>query len=154
MYCITCGFQIPEGAAFCASCGTQVQRAQQTVARRLPTTVGPGAADVAADLRATVEARRELGPDMEDHLVDSFLARLDDRIDTRVDDQVARRVPKGGASGKLRGLHNLPEPALVVGGSMALAIPLIGAGGEFSSFPVMIGVVLINLFYFVFRHNQ
>jgi hypothetical protein len=42
----------------------------------------------------------------------------------------------------------------VVVGSLALAIPLIGAGGGFSSVPVMIGVVLINLFYFVFRQNR
>jgi hypothetical protein len=100
-----------------------------------------------------MEARRELGPDMEDDLVESFLARLDDRIAARVDEQVARRMPKGGAGGKSRGLHDLPEPALVVGGSMALAIPLVGAGGEFAAFPVMIGVVLINMFYFVFRHK-
>lgn len=105
---------------------------------------------MAAELRAAVGARRELGPEMEDSLVESFVSRLDGRIAARVDEQVARRVPRSGRGG---GLHNLPEPALVVGGSMALAIPLMGAGGDFAAVPVMIGVVLINLFYFVFRRQ-
>jgi hypothetical protein len=113
-----------------------------------------GATDLSADLRASVEARRELGPDMEDHLVESFLLRLDDRISARIDEQVARQTPKSGPRGKTGGIHNLPEPALVVGGSLALAIPLMGAGGEFSAIPVMVAVVLINLFYFVFRQQR
>jgi hypothetical protein len=90
---------------------------------------------------------------MEDELVDSFLARIDDRINSRIDEQIARRVPKGAVGGRHGGLHNMPEPALVVGGSMALAIPLIGAAGEMASVPIMVGVVLINLFYFLFRHK-
>lgn len=109
--------------------------------------------ELAPDLRASVEARRELGPDMEDQLVESFLARLDNRIAAKVDEQVARQLPKRAAGGRTGGLHNLPEPALVVGGSLALAIPLMGAGGEFAAIPVMVAVVLINLFYFVFRHQ-
>lgn len=154
MYCTTCGARVPDGAAFCALCGTQIQQPLSSKESRQPTMRDSGAREVATDLRAAMEARRELGPDMEDHVVDSFLSRLDDRINARVDEQVARRLPKGGVGGRHGGLHNLPEPALVVGGSMALAIPLIGAGGQLSSVPVMIGVVLINLFYFVFRSNR
>jgi hypothetical protein len=130
----------------------QLRVLPETTARRVSTTVGPGTRDLAADLRASVEARRELGPDMEDQLVESFLARLDDRIKARVDEQVRWQTPKRCAGGRAGGLHNLPEPALVVGGSLALAIPLMGAGGEFAAIPVMVAVVLINLFYFIFRH--
>jgi hypothetical protein len=91
---------------------------------------------------------------MEDGVLDSFLARLDERINTRIDEQVSRRVASVAPAGKRGGLHSLPEPVMVVGGSMALAIPLIGAGGPISSVPVMVGVVLINLFYFLFRRPQ
>lgn len=152
MYCTTCGSRIPKGAAFCPSCGTKVVAAPAPTARPSTSVRGPGRSDLGADLKATVEARRELGPDLEDDLVDSFLARLDDRINARVDEQMARFVPKA-TGGKHGGLHNLPEPALVVGGSMELAIPLIGAAGEIASVPIMVGVVLINLFYFLFRHK-
>lgn len=136
---------MPDGAAFCPACGTAL-RAPVPAGR--PPSSPAGGTEVAAELRAAVGARRELGPEMEDSLVESFVSRLDERIAARVDEQVARRVPRSGRGG---GLHNLPEPALVVGGSMALAIPLMGAGGDFAAVPVMIGVVLINLFYFVFR---
>jgi uncharacterized Zn finger protein (UPF0148 family) len=152
MYCTTCGSQVPQGAAFCPSCGTKVVTAPAPTLRPSTSVRGPGRSDLGADLKATLEARRELGPDLEDDLVDSFLARLDDQINARVDERVARLAPKA-AGGKHRGLHNLPEPALVVGGSMALAIPLIGAAGEMASVPIMVGVVLINLFYFLFRHK-
>ncbi len=156
MYCTQCGSQPPEGATFCASCGIKLQTDAPPAMRPASTTVVPGSKEIATDLRASVEARRELGPDMEDHLVEAFLARLDDRINTRVDEQVAQRVPKGisGAGGRGGGIHALPEPALVVCGSLGLAIPLIGAGGGLSSIPVMIGISLINMFYFVFRHNK
>ncbi len=153
MYCTTCGTQATEDAAFCSSCGTKLGVAPETATRRLPATLGRGAAELAPDLRASVEARRELGPDMEDQLIESFLVRLDERIAARIDEQVARHIPKRMSVGRAGGLHNLPEPALVVVGSLALAIPLLGAGGEFSAIPVMVAVVLINLFYFVFRHQ-
>jgi hypothetical protein len=153
MYCTICGIQAVEGAAFCASCGTRLRVPSEMAARRLPALPGEGAMELAPDLRASVEARRELGPDMEDQLVESFLARIDNRIAAKVDEQVARQLPKRAAGGRTGGLHNLPEPALVVGGSLALAIPLMGAGGEFAAIPVMVAVVLINLFYFVFRHQ-
>jgi uncharacterized Zn finger protein (UPF0148 family) len=154
MYCTNCGAQVQDGAAFCASCGTRVRVDPAMSPRRPSTAITPGASDVSAELRASVEARRELGPDMEDHVVESFLSRLDDRMSVQIDEQVARQIPKGSPKGRTGGIHSLPEPALVVIGSLALAIPLMGAGGEFAAIPVMVAVVLINLFYFVFRQQK
>lgn len=153
MYCTTCGTQATEGAAFCASCGTKLGVTAETAARRLPAVPQAGTTELASDLRASVEARRELGPDMEDQLIESFLGRLDERIGARIDARVARQIPMQRAGARGGVLHNLPEPALVVVGSLALAIPLLGAGGELAAIPVMVAVVLINLIYFVFRHQ-
>ena len=150
MFCISCGSRLPDGASFCAGCGARVPSSSSAVG---PLTRTSGALDVSGDVRAAIAARRELGPDMEDHLVEAFVARLDERNNARIDEALARKIPRGASRGR-GGLHNLPEPALVVGGTLALAIPLIGAGGAFSAVPIMIGVVLINLFYFVFRSNK
>ena len=149
MFCVSCGSRLPDGASFCATCGTRVPGGSPDPGSL---TRAAGTLDVGSDVRAAIAARRELGPDMEDHLVEAFVTRLDERINARIDEALARRIPR--VSRGRGGLHNLPEPALVVGGTMALAIPLIGAGGSFSAVPIMIGVVLINLFYFVFRSNK
>ncbi len=153
MYCTSCGSKVVDGAAFCSSCGATVTRVAQA-----PRPTNRTQSDLTSELKASVEARRELGPDMEDHLIESFLTHLDGQITSRVDDEVARRIPpdarSGGRRGKGGGAHNFPEPVLVVGGSMALSIPLLNAaGGGAASIPVMIGVVLINMFYFIFRHQ-
>jgi hypothetical protein len=86
------------------------------------------------ELEAAIEARREVGRELEPQVIDGFVERIEKRIDARV----RELQPRSGG----------PNLVIVLG-SMALAIPLLGIAGGIAGLPgialVCIAIVIVNL---------
>jgi hypothetical protein len=109
--------------------------------------------DVLMDLKATVDTHRELGADLEDYVLEAFLARIEQRVDARVAQQSGSKKiakPKRNVTSE--------SPMKVMGGTLALSIPLSAIAGSVAEgkglLVVMATVVIINVLYFIDRWVQ
>jgi hypothetical protein len=113
-------------------------------------TASPPAREDVAELKAAVEARRELGPDFEDHVLETFLARIQQQVDAQLAQRKADKPAKAGKP--MKGERVQVE---IVAGTFALAIPLMAisqvTAGAVGVLFVMLGVVAVNLLYFIDR---
>jgi hypothetical protein len=105
------------------------------------------------DLKATVHTHRELGADLEDYVLEAFLARIEQRVDARVAQQSgSKKIAK-----PKRTVHG-ESPMKVMGGTLALSIPLCGIAGDVAGgkglIVVMASVMIINVLYFIDRWVQ
>jgi hypothetical protein len=100
-----------------------------------------------------VDTRRELGADLEDYVLEAFLARIEQRVDARVAQQSGSKKiakPKRTVAGE--------SPLKVMGGTLALSIPLSAIAGNVAEgkglLVVMATVLIINTLYFIDRWVQ
>jgi hypothetical protein len=103
-----------------------------------------------SELKAAVAARRELGPEFEDHVLEAFLARIQQQVDAQLARLQPQKPPRPAKP--IKGDRVQVE---IVGGIFALAIPLMAiaqvTAGAVGVLFVMIGVVAVNLLYFIDR---
>jgi hypothetical protein len=126
---------------------------QVTQSQPSPVTRSPGtsqAREDLAELKAAVAARRELGPEFEDHVLEMFLARIQQQVDAQLAQNTAQKSGKPAKQAK--GDRVQVE---IIAGTFALAIPLMAisqvTAGAVGVLFVMVGVVAVNLLYFIDR---